>query len=579
MVKRAAPADIEQAMRDLRAAVTTVERMMQTSDGDSVARLQAKLEEADRAYGELADRYLAETAVEDGARRRFAMVLAQLVNFDRLEARARPRSSPGQKIGALLDLVLYGSAYVIGLKRPIAAARLRDALTQHWPGLFAGIQQLRGRPLLRLSDDRFETAVYDDVSGGGDRTIPLRNLFVNRRTREMTRLLSARLLLAVEGNGPAMAVIVLNFFAGGGAETVALAYARAAAQDGGLVVVLITDHGTRRPLPELPPNVLILDFGPDEALDGEERQTLLYLLLQALNPRLIHVVNSEAAWLLMKRLPEDLSPPGRLLASIFALQFAQDGTPVGYAAAFLPALGSRLDALITDNHRFADEGPARVDAPVERSKIHVLLTPCRLEGQISEAQAERRLSGRLNRGSDRPLQVVWAGRLDPEKRIDILYETARRMKDRCFFRVFGGSVVGAHDWADRLAALPNVRMMGAYASPAVWDEDAPGEAFLFTSVWEGMPNTVVEAAWMGLPVVAVQVGGVGELIDSQTGWPVAPEAPASAYVAALDEIRNRRDEVQARTLALIHRVHTRHVLDRFETSVKNLYGHREIGGP
>ncbi len=65
------------------------------------------------------------------------------------------------------------------------------------------------------------------------------------------------------------------------------------------------------------------------------------------------------------------------------------------------------------------------------------------------------------------------------------------------------------------------------------------DVFALSSLAEGIPLTVLEAMAMDLPVVATDVGGVGEaVIDGTTGTLVAPGDPA-AMAAALDRyIRN-----------------------------------------
>ena len=48
-----------------------------------------------------------------------------------------------------------------------------------------------------------------------------------------------------------------------------------------------------------------------------------------------------------------------------------------------------------------------------------------------------------------------------------------------------------------------------------------------------MPTILIEIAMRGMAVVASQVGGIPELIDEATGWPVRAVEDVDAYVAAL----------------------------------------------
>ncbi len=67
---------------------------------------------------------------------------------------------------------------------------------------------------------------------------------------------------------------------------------------------------------------------------------------------------------------------------------------------------------------------------------------------------------------------------------------------------------------------------------------AAADAFVLASAWEGLPNSVMEAAAAGTPIVATQVGGVPELVeDGTTGFLVPPAQPDAIARAMLDLMR------------------------------------------
>jgi len=72
------------------------------------------------------------------------------------------------------------------------------------------------------------------------------------------------------------------------------------------------------------------------------------------------------------------------------------------------------------------------------------------------------------------------------------------------------------------------------------------EVFILPSLWEGMPNAVLEAMAAGKPVVATAVGGVPELVlQGETGILVPPRDPDALARAILDLCT---DPVKARTM-------------------------------
>jgi len=68
---------------------------------------------------------------------------------------------------------------------------------------------------------------------------------------------------------------------------------------------------------------------------------------------------------------------------------------------------------------------------------------------------------------------------------------------------------------------------------------AASDVFVLSSLWEGLPYTIIEAMMSGLPVVATSVGGVPELVeDGVTGFLVPPkdyQALAKALQRLLDD--------------------------------------------
>jgi glycosyltransferase involved in cell wall biosynthesis len=92
--------------------------------------------------------------------------------------------------------------------------------------------------------------------------------------------------------------------------------------------------------------------------------------------------------------------------------------------------------------------------------------------------------------------------------------------------------------AERLGLRSALRMLG-------WRRDVPElvrtfDVFLLTSLWEGLPRSLVEAFLSGVPAVASHVDGIGEVVQEGRNGFLVPAGNAEAMAAAV--IRLLKDE-------------------------------------
>lgn len=381
-------------------------------------------------------------------------------------------------------------------------------------------------------------------------------------------------------HGPVRHWIALPFLATGGAEMVALNLCRALRQlrPEESVALLITDRklvSDRMTIPEGVQLVVFDDHLGDE-LSYARKQALLRELLFAVRPACFHNINSEVAWHLILAEGERLKRFTQLFASIFAFQFAPDGhQKIGYAAYFLKQGMPHLTGLLSDNQRFVDDAAREYELPdEERARMAVLYQPCRLLHGDGRELGRQRLVRRRQRLAEasgergRP-QILWAGRLDAEKRIDLFLEVVRRCAF-ADFRVFGQVVL---EGGAALPDLPNLSYEGPFSSPMEWLERFDFDAFLFTSRWEGMPNILIEVGALGIPVIAPTVGGVGELVSPDTGYPLPERPSVDDYEHALRAVSRDPLEATARASRMLERVLARHAWDSFVAAVDSVPGY------
>lgn len=132
--------------------------------------------------------------------------------------------------------------------------------------------------------------------------------------------------------------------------------------------------------------------------------------------------------------------------------------------------------------------------------------------------------------------VLYAGRLSPEKGVDVLIEAWKRLPSVPL------TIVGDGPERMRLesSAPPHVRFLGYRDSDDVRRFMTQAQVLVMPSVWyEGFPLTLVEAFAAGVPVVGSRLGAMAELIvDGETGFHFTSGDPrdlADAVLRALSD--------------------------------------------
>lgn len=141
--------------------------------------------------------------------------------------------------------------------------------------------------------------------------------------------------------------------------------------------------------------------------------------------------------------------------------------------------------------------------------------------------------------------ITFVGRLTQIKRPDRLLDVAAACRGRGLdveFLVAGEGELFEKSQARAIEEKLPVTFMG-------WRKDvdrilAASDIAILTSDNEGIPLTLIQAAFAGLPIVAPQVGSIADIvIDGETGFLTSPEpgAMASALSALVNDIELRDD--------------------------------------
>ncbi len=319
----------------------------------------------------------------------------------------------------------------------------------------------------------------------------------------------------------------------GGADLVALKHiALVASQANTRVVVFMTEAGESPWRDRLPDNVELIDIQHElNKISYDEMLQVLARIIIQLEVKVLHIINSRYFWAVLEKYGLAISQKTKVFASLFCDDYDLNLIPVGYGREYLPSCYKYLNRVFTDNQAYAD---LLVNTyGYNNNLFKILHTPAEIN--------EKLFKPRVN--LLKPV-ILWAGRLDRQKRPDVLLEVAKKMES-CEFYVYGESVLNKKDKTIvELGKLSNVTMFGAFNGV----ESLPFsecDVFLYTSQWDGIPTMLIAAALASIPVVASNVGGVSEVLEKVGELLVDDISDIDAYVAAIESVLNNYSTAQA----------------------------------
>jgi glycosyltransferase involved in cell wall biosynthesis len=181
-----------------------------------------------------------------------------------------------------------------------------------------------------------------------------------------------------------------------------------------------------------------------------------------------------------------------------------------------------------------------------RSVLNLYVSLLAKSDLLTEGDDTRRYDGDA-------LVMLSVGRLDPEKNPLLLADVlalARRFDPRWRLEVCGdGTETEALSRRAAELGVENALVLHGYVpiDAGLWDYYRRAHALLHISMTEGVPQVILEAFAARLPVVATDVGGVGELVAGRglLAPPSDPEAMAAALARIVRDPELRSELVSA----------------------------------
>jgi glycosyltransferase involved in cell wall biosynthesis len=166
------------------------------------------------------------------------------------------------------------------------------------------------------------------------------------------------------------------------------------------------------------------------------------------------------------------------------------------------------------------------------------------------------------------------GRLDPEKRFDVLMRAVGRLgiSDTQVVVVIvgdGGERVKLRTLANELGIAPRCQMLGFRTDIA--DLHHAFDVFVQASIREGTPNAVLEAMALETPVIATRAGGTAELISDRVHGLLVPTDDVAAFVTAIETVRRDYESCKQRAALARMRVEQELSFDERTRRLEEIY--------
>jgi glycosyltransferase involved in cell wall biosynthesis len=359
-------------------------------------------------------------------------------------------------------------------------------------------------------------------------------------------------------------VFLIPWLREGGADLVALNYIQSILdiRPKARIVVIATNPEESTNAPALPPSVRFIHLSTtfhDLSLDQQTR--LLATLLIQTRTRRVHLMNSHLGFETYKKYSVGLSKRMNLFMSLFSVDILPNGRKSHLALDALPSFSSNINKIFTDNQAVINQFRDWFGYPESLFEVHYQ--------PMEQISSKRQIKPKLT--YTKKLRVLWAARIDYEKRPDILADIAkacRNLKLPIIFEVYGNVVLDDGSLLKRLKSNSNIMYKGKFYDGLQTLPLDNYDLFLLTSQYEGMPNTLLEAINGNLPVMAPDVGGVAELVNEKTGYLISSFNDVNEYVDRLAWIIRHPEDLSKKLGGAQQLLRQRHSKQSFITQIK-----------
>lgn len=344
-------------------------------------------------------------------------------------------------------------------------------------------------------------------------------------------------LALAAGNKAYDGVVLIPRIRTGGTDKLLKSYLNALCRGIGLDILIIcedsTDSAWTEEFKELT-DILYLDEIYTANIHPNYIIASINYYISLLKPKFLWAFNSRLAYFLIGTYGETLSK----ITNIWVVTFAHWIHEVSYREFgmihdYILHCESYIKYIISDNSKFVDKLERQYQ--LNRDKLIYIPSPNSLKNIVYETNIKRE-----------KIRILWASGIEWNKGVEILVKIASILDEQGInveINVYGtpknnNGYKLLDKFKGEISKLSSIEYKSTFSS---FNALLPGnyDMFLFTSIIEGMPNILLEAAENQMFIISSNVGGVSDLIqDGKTGYLINDSFDAYEYVERIKDFIN-----------------------------------------
>ena len=321
-------------------------------------------------------------------------------------------------------------------------------------------------------------------------------------------------------------IIFVPYINRGGADLVALKYANSVARQAvnKKICVIATEEIDSEWSSRLDKSIDFVSFGKiTQGISNDAKMTILARILTNVGPKCIHIINSAIMYDFVKMYNQYLSSNNiKVIVCAFCEDRLSDGHIMGYIHTLLPKIYEYTDKILSDNETIIKSLCDEYGYDAGKFSCHYIAIDDNSKYKKSYKNSQK---------------LLWASRIAFQKQPELISKISKIL-----YKKMPGISIDVYGSFDKnisksiFKGLKNVNYKGPFNGGLYSLPLDEYDAFLYTSLFDGMPNIILEAANAKIPIITSGVGGIKELCkQNKTAFVINEAENEKEYVDRIIE--------------------------------------------